>query len=213
MVPKLAINCSSMRRVKRYFLQTLLLLLVVVSSGRNAVIAQPCGKTNTIGGYAIPTKCFEIVSILVDACDGSNEGQNEMIRLVVGSKTLAPGLLSVPPFKSGSVNWGDGAQNQFLGFSEGNASLKSKIDKLNGRIAAAGNCGYLIFVPNSGRVPQRSQALIITSESFNPDAQDFSDLQDTLYVIVQKSGNTAGHFVNFGAPGRTRTSTPGGTRF
>ena len=200
MVPKLEINCSSMRRVKRCFLQMLLLLLVVVSSGRNAVIAQPCGKTNTIGGYAIPTKCFEIVSILVDACDGSNEGQNEMIRLVVGSKTLAPGLLSVPPFKSGSVNWGDGAQNQFLGFSEGNASLKSKIDKLNGRIAAAGNCGYLIFVPNSGRVPQRSQALIITSESFNPDAQDFSDLQDTLYVIVQKSGNTAGHFVNFGAP-------------
>ena len=162
------------------------------------LFAQPCGNSNTIGGYPIPKKCFEIVSVLVDACDGSNEGQNEMIRLVIGSKTIAPGLITVPDFKTGRVNWGDGAQNQFLGFSEGNSSLKLKIDKLNNRIAAAGNCGYLIFVPNSGRIPQRTQALIITSESFNPDAQDFSDLQDTLYVIVQKSGNTAGHFVNFG---------------
>jgi len=162
------------------------------------LFAQPCGNSNTIGGYPIPKKCFEIVSVLVDACDGSNEGQNEMIRLVIGSKTIAPGLITVPDFKTGRVNWGDGAQNQFLGFSEGNSSLKLKIDKLNNRIAAAGNCGYLIFVPNSGRIPQRTQALIITSESFNPDAQDFSDLLDTLYVIVHISGNTAGHFVNFG---------------
>ncbi|MFM1792004.1 MAG: hypothetical protein RLZZ252_358 [Bacteroidota bacterium] len=171
---------------------------LMVQGFSSNLLAQPCGNSNTIGGYPLPKKCFEIVSVLVDACDGSNEGQNEMIRLVIGSKTVAPGLITVPVFKTGRVNWGDGAQNQFLGFSEGNSSLKSKIDKLNNRIAAAGNCGFLIFVPNSGRIPQRSQALIITSESFNPDAQDFSDLQDTLYVIVQKSGNTAGHFVNFG---------------
>lgn len=160
--------------------------------------AQPCSVAGTVGGYPIPKKCFEIVSVLVDACDGSNEGQNEMIRLIIGNKTLAPGLMSVPDYQAGRVNWGFGAQNSFRGFSEGSSSLNMKIDKINQKIANAGSCGHLVFVANSGRIPQLSQLLIITSESFNPDAQDFSDLQDTLYVLVQKSGNTAGHFVNFG---------------
>ncbi len=191
-----AIGFGKVSKVNRFGLSYLWLLLVFISSQG---LAQPCATGNTIGSYPIPKKCFEIVSILVDACDGSNEGQNEMVRLVIGNKTIAPGLFSVPAFKTGRVNWGSGAQNDFLGFSEGNSSLKLKIDKLNNKIKAAGHCGHLIFVPNSGRIPQFSQALIITSESFNPDAQDFSDLQDTLYVIVQKSGNTAGHFVNYGA--------------
>ena len=170
--------------------------LVASISGMDA---QPCSVSGTVGGYPSPKKCFEIVSILVDACDGSNEGQNEMIRLITGSKTLAPGLISVPDYQTGRVNWGFGAQNDFRGFSDGNSSLTLKINKINQKIKLAGSCGHLIFIPNSSRIPQLSQLLIITSESFNPDAQDFSDLQDTLYVIVQKSGNIAGHFVNHGA--------------
>ena len=168
------------------------------------LFAQPCTTGNYIAGHPKPTKCFEIVSILVDACDGSLEGQNEMVRIIVGNKTLVPGLFDVPDYSTGMVNWGTGAQNTFRGFSDGNSSLTSKIATINKSIKDAGNCGHLIFVPSNGRIPQYSQGLIITSESFNATAQDFSDLQDTLYVIIQKSGNTAGHFVNYGTPS-TRT--------
>jgi hypothetical protein len=35
-------------------------------------------------GWPTTKKAFEIVSVLVDACDGSNEGQNEMVRLIIG---------------------------------------------------------------------------------------------------------------------------------
>lgn len=177
--------------------QLMIGLVMALFSGQ--LLAQPCTTGNYIAGHPKPTKCFEIVSILVDACDGSLEGQNEMVRFIVGNKTLVPGLFDVPDYSAGMVNWGAGAQNEFKGFSDGNSSLTSKFTAINKRIRDAGNCGNLIFVPSNGRIPQYSQGLIITSESFNATAQDFSDLQDTLYVVVQKSGNTAGHFVNFGA--------------
>lgn len=180
---------------KRYIGAFFCLLLWVTGQLK----AQPCTTGNYIAGHPKPTKCFEIVSILVDACDGSLEGQNEMVRFIVGNKTLVPGQFSVPDYVSGMVNWGYGAQNPFRGFSDGSSSLFSKINTINKLIKDAGNCGNLIFVSSMGRIPPYSQGLIITSESFNALAQDFSDLQDTLYVIVQKSGNTAGHFVNYGA--------------
>ncbi|HRF79580.1 MAG TPA: hypothetical protein PL070_05790, partial [Flavobacteriales bacterium] len=65
----------------RFPLRALLSLLVVSSVGR--MQAQ------------IPTKCLEIESILVDACNpsalcpGSTEGQNEMVRFRVGPAPLA----------------------------------------------------------------------------------------------------------------------------
>ncbi len=178
----------------------LFLLLGLVSV--QSLFAQPCA--GTFGAAQHPKKCFEIVSILVDACDGNNEGQNEMIRLDVGPSDISVSNISVPKYITGRVNWGANAQNPFLGFATYTVTTTNKIKQLNQSIAAAGNCGLLIALNGNGKLPARSKALIITSEAFNPSAHDFSDLQDTLYVLLQKQGNTAGHFVNHSSTAGTR---------
>lgn len=156
--------------------------------------AQPC--TGTSGSTSQAKKCFEIVSILVDACDGNNEGQNEMVRLDIGPNDVTVANIGVPKYVTGRVNWGANAQNPFLGFATYTTSTTTKIKQMNQTIAGAGNCGLFIAVNGNGKLPAKSKVLIITSEAFNPSAHDFSDLQDTLYVLLQKQGNTAGHFVN-----------------
>lgn len=178
----------------------ILLLLGVAMSF--SLSAQPCSGTTS--PRKIPSKCFEIVSILVDACDGNNEGQNEMIRLDVGPMDVNVSGISVPKYISGRVNWGLNAQNPFLGFATYTTNTSNKIKQLNQSIKSAGQCGYLVAVNGNGKLPARSRVLIITSESFNPSAHDFSDLQDTLYVLLQKQGNTAGHFVNHSGTAGTR---------
>jgi gliding motility-associated-like protein len=166
------------------------------------LVAQPCSKSSSLSNF--PKKAFEIVSILVDACDGSNEGQNEMIRLKTGSKSLLPSSFSVPTYKNGYVNWGTNSSNPWRGIADLNASAKGKLNYLNSTIKSKQNCGLLIGLNSNQSIPPYSQVLFITSESFSQHAQDFSDLNDTLYVIFQKSGNTAGHFVNYGTSS-TRT--------
>lgn len=158
--------------------------------------AQPCGNSLSQGKY--PSKAFEIVSILVDACDGSNEGQNEMIRVQIGKNALDPSKFNVPTYVAGMVNWGTNSSNPWRGIANLTTSTKGKITYLNNTIKAKGNCGLLIGLNSTDLIPAYSNLLFITSESFSQTAQDFSDLSDTLYVIFQKSGNTAGHFVNFG---------------
>jgi hypothetical protein len=155
-----------------------------------------CGSTLNQGKY--PSKAFEIVSILVDACDGSNEGQNEMIRIQIGKNALNPSKFSVPTYVAGMANWGTNSSNPWRGVTNLTTSTKGKISYLNGEIKAKGNCGLLIGLNTTDLIPAYSNLLFITSESFSQTAQDFSDLNDTLYVIFQKSGNTAGHFANFG---------------
>lgn len=161
-----------------------------------------CGSTLSQGKY--PSKAFEIVSILVDACDGSNEGQNEMIRIQVGKNPLNPSNFSVPNYVAGLANWGTNSSNPWRGVTNLTNSTKNKITYLNSTIKSKGNCGLLIGLNTTDVIPAYSNLLFITSESFSQTAQDFSDLSDTLYVIFQKSGNTAGHFANFGTAS-TRT--------
>ncbi len=164
--------------------------------------AQPCVKS--VNPKNFPQKSFEIVSVLIDACDGSNEGQNEMIRLITGNKSILPSSFSVPNYKNGYVNWGTNSSNPWRGIADLNSTTKSKLNYLNSTIKSKDNCGLLIGLNANQSIPPFSQVLFITSESFSQYAQDFSDLNDTLYVIFQKSGNTAGHFVNFGSSS-TRT--------
>ncbi len=159
-------------------------------------VAQPCGNSLNQGKY--PSKAFEIVSILVDACDGSNEGQNEMIRIQIGKNALNPSKFGVPNYVAGMVNWGTNSSNPWRGIANLTNSTKNKLTYLNNTIKAKGNCGLLIGLNSTDMIPAYSNLLFITSESFSQTAQDFSDLSDTLYVVFQKSGNTAGHFVNFG---------------
>jgi gliding motility-associated-like protein len=182
-------------------LQNTLFLLVGLFSFQS-LIAQPCAGTSGAAQY--PKKCFEIVSILVDACDGNNEGQNEMVRLDIGPSDVNVSNITVPKYITGRVNWGANAQNPFLGFATYTTTTTNKIKQLNQSIASAGNCGLFIPINSNGKLPARSKVLIITSEAFNPSAHDFSDLQDTLYVLLQKMGNTAGHFVNHSTAAGTR---------
>ena len=175
--------------LKTYLLFFIFLGIFIRSYGQ-------CSSTLNQGKY--PSKAFEIVSILVDACDGSNEGQNEMIRIQIGKNALNPSKFSVPTYVAGMANWGTNSSNPWRGVTNLTTSTKGKITYLNNTIKARGNCGLLIGLNSTDLIPAYSNLLFITSESFSQTAQDFSDLNDTLYVIFQKSGNTAGHFANFG---------------
>ena len=166
-------------------------------------IGQPCGGSSG-GSLPTPSKCFEIVSILVDACDGSNEGQNEMVRLKVGSSPLLVSGFSIPSFVTGNVNWGSGSSNPWRNFCNFNATSLAKITTINNSIVAAGRCGRLIPLNNNQNVPANGELLIITSTDFNPTAQSFANLMDTLYVVLQCSGNTSGHFANQGSSSTRR---------
>ena len=166
--------------------------------------AQTC-----VGGSStsnVPTKCFEIESILVDACDGTNEGQNEMITLRIGPNPIAINSFGVGTWSNVSpnntVNWAS-TQNPFRGFANITtvpANL-AKITTINNSIIAAGNCGRLIPLNTASSAPAGCKLLIITSTAFSATAQDFSTLSDTLYVIMQNAGNTFGHFNNYGTSG------------
>ena len=171
------------------------------------VHAQPCANSSL--NESIPTKCFEIVSILVDACDGSNEGKNEMIRLKNGPNPLLVSSISPGPFNSGvTVNWGAGSgSNPFLGWANFSAADLVKIDTINKRIKASGNCGLFIPRNKTDFIPAGANLLIITSTAYNPTAHDFNGLQDSMYVILQNpdlTGNQGGHFANYNSSSSTR---------
>ncbi|MCZ8284202.1 MAG: hypothetical protein O9353_01995, partial [Bacteroidia bacterium] len=137
----------------------------------------------------IRSQCFDIQSILVDACAGSQEGQNEMVTFQVGNTALNAGNLS--------VNW---PNNSWLGLTQ-NASTASAIASINATIQG---CGFL-KEPVAGVLPAQSKVLLITSTAFNTTAQSFAGLTDTLIVLFQTAGNTAGHFANYQSSGGTRT--------
>ena len=179
----------------------LLMLLFSAFVAKSASAQSPCKSFKN--GWPTTKKAFEIVSVLVDACDGSNEGQNEMVRLIIGPNPLGISNFTVPTYVTGRVNW-NSTSNPWRGLTNWTTTTQAKITYLNKSIKTAGNCGLLIPLNSADKVPANAQLLIITSESWNELAQSFDGLNDTLYVAVQKSGNTAGHFANFGAAA-TRT--------
>ena len=127
----------------------------------------------------IYSQCFEIESILVDAC-GSPEGENEMVRFKIGPTALNTSNIT--------VNW---PNNSWLGLSQ-NAGTATTTSALNNTVTG---CGLLIE-PTAGVLPANSTVLLITSTALNTTANSFANLNDTLYIIYQYSGNTQGHFSN-----------------
>ena len=148
------------------------------------MFSQPC----SVSSNNRPTKCFEVVSILVDACGGSTEGQNEMISLKIGPNSLKLSSIN-------NVVWP--TSNPWLGWATFIAYTNAKITTINNSIKAAGNCGYLKKINPTDIIPSYSKLLIITSEDFDPTVHDFSGLRDTIYVALQNAGNTFGHFGNY----------------
>jgi len=126
-----------------------------------------------------PTHCFEIESILVDAC-GNPEGENEMVRFKVGPSPLNTASLT--------VNW---PNNSWLGTCQ-NAQTANSVSQLNASITA---CGFLLE-PTGGILPAGADVILVSSTNFSVTANSFAELSDTVYIIFQCQGNTTGHFAN-----------------
>ena len=137
----------------------------------------------------IKSQCFEIQSILVDACGGSQEGLNEMVIFKVGSAPLIATNMSVA--------W---PNNNWLGLTQ-NAGTAADIATVNATILG---CGFL-KEPTAGVLPANSKVLLITSSAWTTSAQSFANLTDTLIVLFQTAGNTNGHFANYNGAGGLRT--------
>ncbi|MCB0771532.1 MAG: gliding motility-associated C-terminal domain-containing protein [Flavobacteriales bacterium] len=146
----------------------------------------------------IPDQCLEIESILVDACNpsdqcpGSTEGQNEMVRFKTGPVAIALNELEA-----------DWPNNPWRGLAQ-NANTASITAQLNATIE---NCGFLIEPPN-GIIPPGSTVLMVTSPEMCLAGNSFTALADTLYLIFQVTGNTQGHFANSPASGQAISPTP-----
>jgi len=141
------------------------------------------------------SQCFQIESILVDACDtGSDEGQNEMVRFKVGATAINTSNLS--------VNW---PNNNWLGLVQ-NAGTAAKVATLNAGILAAGGCGQLIE-PTGGVLPANATVLLVTSYNFNITLNSFGAITSNIYIIFQNATTNVGHFANYNATAGTRTLT------
>ncbi|MEZ5173107.1 MAG: hypothetical protein R2850_06295 [Bacteroidia bacterium] len=136
--------------------------------------------------------CFQIESILVDACSpGGIEGLNEVVRFSVGNTPLDANNLN--------VGWPNSA-NAWSGVCQ-DASTAALVAQINATIM---NCGYLIEPPG-GIIPAGADVLLISSVSFDPQYSTFANLSDTLYVIFHCGAAAAGNFANAGTGLRTLT--------
>lgn len=147
-----------------------------------------------------PTSCFEIESILVDAC-GNPENGNEMVRFKVGPNALDGNNLT--------VQW---PNNSWLGLTQNDTSAWD-VAALNRTIQS---CGYLIE-PTNLILPAGSNVLLITSYNMDTLANSFTNLTDTMYVIFQNLvfPSNSGHFANYNSTPGIRTlvmsfNPPGG---
>lgn len=141
-----------------------------------------------VGASYSQSNCFQIESVLVDAC-GSNEGTNEMVRIRIGANDLSTSDIN--------ITW---PNNPYRGICQ-NTATANKVAQMNATILS---CGYFVE-PVGGVLPANSEVLIITSTDFDPSTHDYSGMQDTIIVIFQCSGNTAGHFANYNSSCSTRT--------
>lgn len=96
----------------------------------NWVLVTLCLTLFSVNGYA---QCFEIESILVDACAVSGpEGKNEMVRFKVGASALNTSNMS--------VTW---PSNTWQGLIQ-NATTASSVAQLNAEVLTSGGCGTII---------------------------------------------------------------------
>ena len=142
------------------------------------------------------SQCFNIESILVDACDsGTNEGFNEMFRMRIGSAPLSTSSMS--------INW---PAQSWLGLIQ-NATTAAKVNELNDAITAAGGCGQ-ILEPTGGVLPANSTVIVVTSFNLDTTLNSFGALTENIYMLFQNNpSTTAGHFANYNSTPGLRTLT------
>lgn len=157
---------------------------------RACILAAFIFFTSFIVKSQTPSSCFEIESILVDAC-GSPESDNEMVRFVVGPNDLN--------YNNMNVNWPT-TSNSYDGICK-NSTTASKVAALNNTIVGCG----LILEPSGNILPSGSTVILFTSTLFDISANSFANLNDTIYAIFQCPGNTLGHFSNSSSSLKTLT--------
>ena len=119
------------------------------------------------------SQCFEIESILVDACDnGADEGYNEMFRMKIGANPLNTSNLS--------INW---PAQSWLGLVQ-NATTATKVNQLNVAILAAGGCGQ-ILEPTGGVLPANATVVVVTSPNLDTTLNSFGALTSTIYMLFR----------------------------
>ena len=145
-------------------------------------------------------QCFEIESILVDACaSGTNEGFNEMVRFKMGP--VAQNTTNL------LVTW---PNNSWQGVIQ-NAATAAKVAALNADILSAGGCRSLIE-PLGGLIPANASVILVSSYLLDTTLNSFGALTSDIYIIFQNNSTvTAGHFANSGTGIRTLSMTFGGT--
>lgn len=134
------------------------------------------------------TSCFEIEGILIDAC-GNDEGNNEMVRFLVGPNPLQTSQLQVE-WATTNNPWGGVCQT---------SATAQKVAQLNNSIQA---CGFL-KEPSGGILPANSKVLLISGFDFDPSYNSFAGLADTVYIIFNCASPGSGNFANAGSGTRT----------
>lgn len=149
-----------------------------------------------LSSHTAYSQCFQIESILVDACDtGADEGLNEMVRFKVGNAPLNTSNLS--------VTW---PNNNWEGLIQ-NAATAAKVAILNAQVDAAGGCGN-ILEPTGGVLPANAKVILVTSFNFGVTANVFGALTQNIYILFQDNpSTTTGHFANYNATPGIRTLT------
>lgn len=146
----------------------------------------------SIPSIAQVSSCFEIESILVDACAPPNqEGLNEMVRFKVGPQALNANTLS--------VTWATVA-NSWEGVCQSNQT-SAIVAELNSSIQSCG----IILEPVGNILPANSTVILVSSAQFTPSENSFVALSDTLYILFHCGANTTGNFANYNAAGGLRT--------
>ena len=136
---------------------------------------------------AIPTSCFEIQSVLVDAC-GNPENIGEMVFFQVGPTGLNTSSLG--------LTWANTGQ-PFNGL----CTNPGFITNVNATITGGGS---LVAAP--AVLPPGANVVIIAGNTATTSANLFTNLSTTLYVLFQCSqSSTAGHFANASSGTGVRT--------
>ena len=155
--------------------------------------------TLSVGLFLVSNKsfsqCFEIESILVDACDnGADEAYNEMFRMKIGATPLNTSTLS--------INW---PAQAWLGLVQ-NTATATKVSQLNAAILAAGGCGQ-ILEPTGGVLPANATVIVVTSPNLDTTLNSFGALTSNVFMIFQNTPTNpnAGHFGNYNSTPATRT--------
>ncbi|WP_432670289.1 gliding motility-associated C-terminal domain-containing protein [Flavobacterium sp. SM2513] len=137
-------------------------------------------------------QCFQIESILVDAC-GPTEGLNEMVRFKVGSAAINTSNLSVV-WATTANNWSGVIKN---------STTAARVAALNADILAAGGCGQLVE-PTAGVLPANATVILVTSYNLDTTLNSFGALTENIYIIFHNNpDNISGNFANFGSGIRT----------